>query len=62
MPSALPMRGLRMSDELYLKLRYIAKQDKRSYNQEAVYILSLYVTEFEHENGVIEVDPNELYS
>ena len=61
MPSNVPMRGLRMSDELYLKLRYIAKQENRSYNQEAVYILQKYVSEYEKDKGVISVEPDDLY-
>ena len=27
MPSSVPMRGLRMPDELYLKLKHIAEKD-----------------------------------
>lgn len=61
MPSNVPMRGLRMSDELYLKLRSIAKMENRSYNQEAVYILQKYVAEYEKEHGVIEVNVDDLY-
>lgn len=61
MPSNVPMRGLRMPDELYLKLRYIAKQENRSYNQEAVHILMQYVAAFEQQHGTITVEPDELY-
>lgn len=61
MPSNIPMRGLRMPDDLYLKLKYIASEDNRSYNQEAVYILKKYVEEYEEKNGTISVDPDELY-
>lgn len=61
MPSNVPMRGLRMTDDLYLKLKYIANKENRSYNQEAVYILKLYVEEFEKENGTILVDTDDLY-
>lgn len=61
MPSNVPMRGLRMPDELYLKLRYIASKENRSYNQQAVYILRAYVEAFEKENGPISVDPDALY-
>lgn len=61
MPSNIPMRGLRMPDELYLKLKYIAKMESRSYNQEAVYILQKYVAEYEKENGSILVSPDDLY-
>lgn len=61
MPSNVPIRGVRMQDELYLKLRHIAQQENRSYNQEAVYILQKFVEEYERQNGIIQVDPDELY-
>lgn len=61
MPSAIPLRGVRMDDELYLKLKYIAKVENRSYNQEAVHILQKYVTEYEEQNGTISVSPEDLY-
>ena len=61
MPSHLPLRGVRMPDELYLKLKYIAKKENRSYNQEAVHILSKYVDDYERQNGKIEVFTDELY-
>lgn len=61
MPSNVPIRGVRMQDELYLKLRHIAQRENRSYNQEAVYILQKFVEEYEQQNGIIQVDPDELY-
>lgn len=61
MPSAIPLRGVRMDDELYLKLKYIAKVENRSYNQEAVHILQKYVAEYEEQNGSISVSPEDLY-
>ena len=61
MPSKVPMRGLRMPDELYLKLRFIAKEENRSYNQEAVYILQQFVSAYEKKHGEITVDTDELY-
>lgn len=61
MPSAIPMRGLRMEDELYLKLKHIAKKENRSYNQEAVYILKSFVEQYESEHGTISVDTDALY-
>ena len=54
MPSNIPMRGLRMPDELYLKLKHIAAEENRSYNQEALYILKKYVEAYELQHGVIE--------
>ena len=61
MPSNIPMRGVRMADELYLKLKFISQKESRSYNQEAVHILKLYVEEYEKENGSISVDADTLY-
>lgn len=61
MPSNIPMRGLRMPDELYLKLKEIAKRENRSYNQEAVFVLQNFVTDYENEHGIIEVNVDELY-
>lgn len=60
MPSNLPQRGLRMQDELYYKIKYIAKKENRSYNQEAVYILKKYIDEYENQNGVIDIDTDDL--
>ena len=61
MPSVLPMRGLRMTDELYLKLRAVAKSENRSYNQEAVYILQKFIVEYEEKHGAIDVNHDALY-
>ena len=61
MPSSLPLRGLRMDDELYLKLKYIAKIESRSYNQEAVHILKNFVAQYETEHGEIIVNTDDLY-
>lgn len=61
MPSSVSMRGIRMEDELYLKLKYLASRDSRSYNQEAVHILKSYVEKYETEHGTINVDTDTLY-
>lgn len=61
MPSNIPMRGLRMPDELYLKLKHIAASESRSYNQEAVYILKKYVEDYELQHGAIHVNTDDLY-
>jgi hypothetical protein len=55
------MRGLRMQDDLYLKLRRIANLENRSYNQQAVHVLQDFVNKYEVEHGAIEIDPDELY-
>lgn len=61
MPSVVPMRGLRMPDELYLKLRTIADRENRSFNQEANFILRSFVEQYERDNGEIKVDADALY-
>lgn len=61
MPSNVPMRGLRMEDELYLKLKHIAKKENRSYNQQAVHILAQFVEKYEVVNGIITVNTDDLY-
>jgi len=61
LPSLIPLRGVRMSDDLYLKLRFIAERENRSFNQEAVFILRRFVDEYESENGVIPVDTDSMY-
>lgn len=61
MPSYVPMRGLRIGDELYLKLKFISKKENRSFNQQATYILGKFVEQYERENGVIPVQPDDLY-
>ena len=62
MASALPLRGLRLDDELYQKIVFIAKLEDRSFNQEATYILKRFVSEYERSHGAIPVStaaPNE---
>lgn len=62
MPSAVPLRGVRLDDELYRKIVYIAKLEDRSFNQEATYILKRFVAEYERSHGVIPAStaaPNE---
>ena len=53
MPSKVPMRGLRIDDDLYNKLCYLAKLEERSFNQEAAYILKRFVADFEKQHGPI---------
>ncbi len=61
MPSNIPMRGLRIDDELYLKLKVIAKKKSRSFNKQAVYVLSQFVERYEREHGEIAVQVDDLY-
>jgi len=50
-----------MPDELYLKLKYLANKDNRSYNQQAVHILKSYVADYESKHGTINVNTDDLY-
>jgi len=50
-----------MPDDLYLKLKHIAKEENRSFNQEVVYILKLYIKEYEKKHGEIIVETDDLY-
>lgn len=59
MPSAVPQRGVRIEDTLYDKLRALAVKDNRSFNQEVVYILRLYLDQYENEHGEIRVPEEE---
>ena len=61
MPSNIPMRGLRIDDELYLKLKVIAKKKSRSFNKKAVYVLSQFGERYEREHGEIAVQVDDLY-
>ena len=61
MASNVPLRGVRMEDELYLKLKAIAKTEKRSFNQQALAIFEMFVTEYEKEHGKIPVDADAIY-
>lgn len=61
MASSVPLRGIRMEDELYLKLKAIAKREKRSFNQQALAIFETFVTQYEKEHGKLLVDVDELY-
>lgn len=61
MASNVPLRGVRMEDELYLKLKVIAKTEKRSFNQQALTIFEMFVAQYEKEHGKISVDADVLY-
>lgn len=56
-----PQRGLRIDDELYLKLRKLAADENRSFNNYVYTLLQRFVADYETANGVIEVDTDVLY-
>ena len=46
---------LRLPEELYEKVRYLAYVEHRSVNMEIEYALKMYVAKYEESNGPIEV-------
>lgn len=54
-------RGIRLSDSTYLKLKYIANQDKRSVNNYIEIVLDKAIEDFERKFGEIKVDTDALY-
>lgn len=55
------MRSCRLSDDLYLKAKFIADKENRSFNNWLESVLYKIVTEYEKDNGTIPVNPDELY-
>lgn len=61
MPSQKPNRPCRIDDELYLKMKFLAKLENRSFNNFVESLFIKTVAAYEAENGEIKVDPDELY-
>ena len=55
------MRSCRLADDLYLKAKYIADSENRSFNNWLEHILQKVVRDYEKENGPIPVQPDDLY-
>lgn len=55
------MRSCRLADDLYLKAKFIADSENRSFNNWLEHVLQNIVTEYEKENGIIPVSPEDLY-
>lgn len=53
-----PPFSLRISEELHEKLKYIARENKRSENKEIEFVLEQYVKKYEKENGKIKTEGN----
>lgn len=63
MPSKLPIIKANTSDENIIKMKAIAKHNKRSLAKEVEYIVEKHISEFEQEHGEIEIytmPPNEI--
>lgn len=55
------MRSCRLADDLYLKAKYIADTENRSFNNWLENVLKKIVADYEKENGVIPVQTDDLY-
>lgn len=63
MPSKLPIIKANTSDENIIKMKAIARYNKRSLAKEVEYIIEKHISEFENEHGKIEIytmPPNEI--
>lgn len=56
MPSKLPVIKANTKEENIIKMKTIAKQNKRSLAKELEYIIEKHIKEFEAENGEIKID------
>lgn len=56
-----PMRSCRLADDIYLKVKYIADTENRSFNNWLENTLQKIVADYEAQHGVINVDTNALY-
>ncbi len=56
-----PMRSCRLADDLYLKVKYIADSENRSFNNWLENVLQKIVNDYEAQNGPIPVQPDDLY-
>lgn len=54
-------RSCRLTDDLYLKAKYIADMEKRSFNNWLEHLITTVVDEYEKEHGTILVQPDDLY-
>ncbi len=50
--------GLRCSDEVLKKLKYLSAYEGRSINGEILYLINQAIRDFERENGTISIDGN----
>jgi hypothetical protein len=56
-----PMRSCRLADDIYLKAKYIADTENRSFNNWLENTLEKIVADYEAQHGVINVDMNAPY-
>lgn len=52
---------LRLPEDLYEKVRYLAYVERRSVNMQIEHALEKYISEYEAKNGPIPVQTDDLY-
>ena len=55
MPSDLPVIKVRTNPDNVVKIKYIAKKNKRSVSKEIEMLIEQHITEFEQESGEIKI-------
>ena len=55
------MKSCRLADDIYLKAKYIADSENRSFNNWLENVLKKIVADYEKENGTIPVQSDDLY-
>ena len=55
------MRSCRLADDIYLKAKYIADTENRTFNNWLENVLQKIVADYEKENGTIPVQSDDLY-
>ena len=54
--------GIRIDSELHYKLHFLSDYEGRSANGEILYLIRKAISEFEKENGIIEIPKDEWFS
>lgn len=55
------MRSCRLEDSLYLKAKYLATKENRSFNNWIEMVIKEIINDYEKENGEILVNTDDLY-
>ena len=59
MPTDKIPTGVRFEEDMLLKLTYIAKKERRSFNNQMEYIAQLFIEEYEEDYGEIQISDEE---
>ena len=53
--------GIRFSEEMLLKISYIAKRNRRSLNAQLEFLAQQCIEAYEHDNGAIELSDEDKF-